>query len=235
MKVTQTQQLLNRKESKKGKWWLDNEYKRRSNRDITGFCGWQTIVDLADDMQDVWGEEYGALIAALMEGGFRISEVCQSEFAGLRGKNIKVATVEGRKILHFDRCLILKKYTRGEPQMTKVGKTYPDRRRKPEDERQRDFVVPLSDGLAPRLVDYAKSFSADDFLFPFSRKVAYNKLVKVNPDFWCHRVRSERAHQLAEERGWDYARLMLFFSWVDAQTAMSYTHPGWQVQAKTWW
>ena len=81
-------------------------------------------------------------------------------------------------------------------------------------ERIRIIPIPMDEPLVRYMIDWVESCESE-ILFPRSRSWAYKQIRKVDPNWWPHRFRSERACQLVVEYGYRVSDLMKWFNWSD--------------------
>lgn len=184
------------------------------------FVGWSYLVKLVERARDLGGLQLAAFVAALFEGGWRISEVVESrhgtyaEVTGLKPENIRV--YEGRGMLRFVDVVVEKKYSKlkGSGYVCHETGKHVDRFGRPKsgvwDESHRHFAterrkgeevkrscpVPLFEPLIPPILEYKDKVAEGDYLFPFDRFKAWRYIVKIDPEVWPHWFRSQRASQL---------------------------------------
>ena len=212
-------------------YWATHEFHRRSCIDLErkSFCGWNVLVDLikaCDDPARYNPADYfhlkerdKALIAALFLTGGRCSEVIR-----LRKKmfNITDGWVEVRHmpvLKHFRKI----KDANGETVETKRKQT------------TREFAFRRQEPLAEILVNWI-DLNTQDYLFPSNhlghKHLSYTRTYQIVTeicnrtgfDGWPHRLRSERASQLASEYGFKLQTIMDFFGWKSISVAKEYVH-----------
>lgn len=91
-------------------------------------------------------------------------------------------------------------------------------------EKEKDFIklmVPYIDNLKP-----------GDFLFPISRKHAYNIVRRFKDDLFPHYFRHLRCSHLATLYGFSSADLRQYTGWTDDKPSAKYVHLNWQDVAK---
>lgn len=211
-------------------YWSNHTYHRRAVIDLDGksFCGWnriQRMIDACGSKDRYNPYDYGycsdrdkTLIAATFLLGCRIGETVRLQKSMIR---IADGWVYCEKIPLLKRWRYVGKPVAG-------GRT----KRLPA---TRDFVFPASEQFTPYL-EYWLS-QADDYLFPSRfrnqrRFLSINRAWQIIEDAakrarfncWPHRIRSERASQLAKEYGWKEMELMRFFGWKTQKEAMRYVH-----------
>jgi hypothetical protein len=61
-----------------------------------------------------------------------------------------------------------------------------------------------------------------EYLFPYKYNWLYKYVTKDSPMWWPHRLRAEKASQLAVEYGYDVIQLMQWFGWKRMETPLKY-------------
>lgn len=136
----------------------------------------------------------GALFATLFQSGARISEALDFHSDMFK----RVETPEGPQIIIYG-AKVLKKH---EPTI-------------------RNIPIPLHEKLVAPMMNWVEE--KNGFLFSgVTREQAYWWLVRTDPTWWLHRIRSERATQLVLEYGFTVADLMKFFNWSNPKEAIDY-------------
>ena len=139
-------------------------------------------------------EIVGSLIATLFETGCRVSEALLL--------NPKQFEVEEEWVMVY-----------GAP-VLKKGKVDPR-------SKLRNIPIPIDEPLVPYMIDWVDKCKTKK-LFPRSRIWAYRQIRKVDPEWWPHRFRAERATQLVVEYGFNVPKLMRWFNWSDTKTPTNY-------------
>ena len=231
----------------RGKHWLTTPYHRRSvANDVRGFSGWKRISSILNKLDRYVKErarsddlDIADCVAVMFTGGFRISEVVHAHLTdggevdtGLKKENIMVAFNDkaGRKQLIFDNVYTLKKYRKSDPVLTKDGhRRYRTIERTMGNKAWRTAGVELFEPFVPRILGFTESVGRGDYLFPsLTRQRVYQIVTKVEPAFWPHRFRAERASQLVEDYGWSVDDLMRWFRWTNYETGLAYAAGDWQ-------
>ncbi len=215
-------------------YWATHEYHKRSVEDLElkKFCGWKALLAMIEEVKNkdryslndyyYCSERDASLIATTFETGGRISEVLQ-----LKSEMFKIDDAW----VQVDMPL-LKRYRKHRKRDKESGKTITTT--KPI-QSTRKFVFPRREPLAEFVVQWV--WEREDYLFPSFRKSklpylspvrAYQIIVelgeRIGLDMWPHRLRSERASQLAIEYKWDLEKLLRFFQWKSSDMAMRYAH-----------
>lgn len=165
---------------------------KRGSANILHFCGWSALGNL---VKDAPSEETAALIATTFETGCRISEALglkPSQFV----REDDYITVYGIEVLKISKKLPLA-------------------------QRRRNVPISLEDPLVPTMMNYVNNCSSEK-LFSYNRWKAYREIRKTNPAWWPHRLRGERACQLAMEHRFTVPDLQKFFGWVSTATPTIY-------------
>lgn len=210
-------------------YWATHKYTRRAIIDLKtqSFCGWNRIQQLttAADQdgryrsadQPHLAARDRALVVATFKLGTRIGETVQ-----LRRSMIRLD--DGW--VYCEGVPLLKRW-RYRGAATRGGETQ-------RLHASRDFVFPKSEPLTRELVEWLGK--TDDYLFPSSAtgrqhlstirayQVIIDLAARTGFDCWPHRLRSERASQLAAEYKWRELELMRFFGWETEKQARLYAH-----------
>lgn len=180
-------------ETKRLGYWSIRDYVRRGSADVPTFCGWKTLENLVKSAER---EMVSGLMATLFLTGCRVSECLD-----LRAEMFRVD--EGWVRVYG--APVLKKGKSAEPQ-----------------DRIRNIPIPISEPLVPYMLEYIDSRANHNDLFPYGRRWAYKWIKKVDPNWWPHRFRAERASQLVIEYGFNVPKLMKWFSWSDPKVPTRY-------------
>jgi len=84
----------------------------------------------------------------------------------------------------------------------------------------RNFPINKDEALVEPWLDELQYVRED--LFSRSRQWAWEKIVEVDPNWWPHRFRSERASQLVKDYKWNVPQLLQWFGWSSVKEASSY-------------
>lgn len=167
---------------------------KRGAKDVSTFCGWNTLEELVNNAPS---KEVAGLIAVLFESGCRISEALS-----LKPDQFVIEDdwlmIYGAKVL---------KKPRGSPATT----------------RRRNIPIPLNEPLMSTVTDYVNNCTTNK-LFNKSRVWCWQQIVKTDPAWWPHRLRSERCCQLVIEYRFSVPRLMKWFNWNSADVAVEYVN-----------
>jgi len=197
-------------------YWVTHEYKRRSVKEITHFCGWDYLLDLITDCKN---DRDKALISLLFCTGGRVSEVLL-----LERKNFQFT--QSREFIIIVGMPILKRYkkigvTKDEVTLKKKWKTKKELA-------YRTFPIKWSEPLTPYFTDYV--LNREGKIFDISRIRVYQIVRELNKDIYPHWFRSQRASQLASEyKSFDFQKIMQFFGWQSIEAGLRYSHLGWKV------
>lgn len=183
-------------------------------RDITEFCGWDRLLEIADKAGKIKSRVYSseflqALVAALFETGGRVSEVLS-----LKPENFDLGPDPDFVIVKG--MLVLKRKKKGKAPILGSGIPF------------RSFPIKRTDPLWPYLERWIKKCKPGERLFPISRSKTFLLVRGLGKDLYPHWFRSQRASQLAFDYGWGVGQLMEFFAWTHMGTALKYTHHGWK-------
>jgi len=191
-------------------WWADHTYHKRSCRDqkgqpkdFFGFIGWKKLVPLVKSLE---GETQDAFVVGFFTGG-RANEILllQPRMFRVREKTIRVV---------------------GMPAFRKVRwKHYEDGYMG-----YRNFSINRAEPLTDLLVDLVERKKENRPLFDFKYGKLYRLIADIRKEegenhgpWWVHRLRAERASQLAEDYRASTYMLKEYFKWSRDET------PNWYV------
>lgn len=174
-------------------WWATHDFEKRGAKDVLTFCGWTTLENLVKSANSPM---VAGLMATLFQTGCRISE-CLS----LRPE---MFIVEEKRVRLYG-VPVLKKSVSAEAR-----------------DRIRTITMPRSEPLVPYMLAWLNERKGQKKLFPYGRRWAYNSIKKVNPKWWPHRFRAERASQLVIEYGFRVPQLMQWFNWSEPKVPTQY-------------
>lgn len=175
--------------------------RKRGHNIVTNFCGWKTLEEYIDKCPS--RELQGYVAASTLTGG-RISEVL-----AYRPEMFTTGyTQSGAPVIKCNGLPVLKK-----PQSAAPIK------------RTRTIMIPAKEPLVSHLdhiIGVAKREKRPRLFSWKDRTYVWRLVTKVDPQWWPHRFRTERASQLVAEYGFDVALLMKFFNWDKAEEAVGY-------------
>lgn len=90
-----------------------------------------------------------------------------------------------------------------------------------EENKFRQVPMLKSDKLVQSMVDWVDEVE-EGRLFPYKYDWLYKKVREVDPDWWPHRFRAERASQLAIEKNLSVPELMKWFGWSSEEMPTHY-------------
>ena len=218
-------------------YWATHEYERRAVIDLDGksFCGWNQLlrlIEAANDKDRYSVLEYPylssrdkSLVATTFLTGSRIGEVVMMRKSMFRSDD---------RWIYCEKVPLLKRwrYVGGNVKKRKAAGEEIKTKSIPA---TRDFCFPRTEPLSDYLTYWLSE--AEDYLFP-SRfhnhknhiggvrawQIINDLAKRIGFDCWPHRLRSERASQLATEYGWRVEDLMRFFGWKTTGMAIRYAH-----------
>jgi len=179
---------------------------KRGRSAVSHFCGWP---ELTRFMSKCRTPIMGALFATLFLTGCRISEVLEMK--------PEMFIREPKRIMIY-----------GVPVLKKRGKSI------------RSVPVPYHEKLVLPMMDWVDNCEYEYLFWDIDRVVktsqkkfmkipgvpsrynVYAWILKTDPAWWPHRIRSERATQLAVEYKYTVRDLMQFFYWSKPDVAMDY-------------
>lgn len=177
-------------------YWASHDFEKRSSFSVKYFCGWNILLSLINKCS-TWIER--GLIGALFETGGRASEILSlttDQFVD-QGRYVEVL---GMVVL------------------------------KQTDEQFKFRNVPMlkSEPLLAPLMEWVNDVRerGGGRLFPYKYDWLYKHVVDIDPDWWPHRFRAERASQLVREKKFTILDLMKFFMWKKETMATHYARLG---------
>ena len=208
--------------------WADHKYRRRSVKPdedstikdfvIKTFCGWSTLERYINQPKEVIHKALRAI--AFCTGG-RATEVLSlqdSQFS-FEVKRMTDITQNGEVISHPVKFIIVS----GMPvlkQSTLVFRSFPIRQDEPATKWMLAWLAirrqQLEEGKGIKWSD------GSERLFPFGYDWMYKWITKDAPNWWPHRLRAERASQLAIEYNYSVPRLMTWFKWESSDMPTHY-------------
>ena len=173
-------------------YWSIHDFVKRGAKDVPTFCGWNTLEKLIKSADQ---PIVAGLMATLFQTGCRVSECLslRTEMFQVNGERVRIYGVP-----------VLKKGKKADPR-----------------DRIRSITMPISEPLVPYMLKWVREREGRK-LFPYGRKWAYARIKKVNPDWWPHRFRAERASQLVIEYGFRVTQLMRWFNWSEPKVPTQY-------------
>lgn len=222
-------------------WWATHPYQRQSVASIRTFCGWSTLQQLMATithpiMKDV-------VIAGFKTGG-RINAVLALETEMFKVEKDKIVVSNMPLLKRWKKtdvtieCIRCGEFnTRYTVECKQCGANliYGGKKHyvtKKLDVKRADFFWPRTEPCNDVLMERVKV--SDGLLFPspykkgrsYTRDWAYKLLQEAGETMgitlWNHWLRSQRAHQLVVDYGFEDGDLMNYFGWLKAETARPY-------------
>lgn len=173
---------------KKYSWWDDHEYVRRSV--ANNFYKRMEPDDLLL-MVNTLPQTTKELFCVAYETGGRANEVLS-----LKPEQFQVDKKQG--VVVINRMMVEKLRNKGD----------------------RTFPIKLGSPYTTTVMELVNKTKKGEPLFEFGYDWMYNKIRNINKeendthgDWWCHRIRAEKASSLVIDYGFDVFSLMKFFGW----------------------
>jgi len=220
--------------------WGDNSVLKRKlerssvEKDVKQFCGWDTMNKIVECAQAVGSYPLrdAGFVATTFECGARVTEA-------LLSKPTMFSVVKGcvPKLILVENMPLLKRYKKLSDFLDELG----HKRYKTEKvNATRDLSFRVDEPLVRPMILWVTHAIENkyEWLFPspyktgepLSRKWAYQLIqrigVKLNMNLYPHRLRAERASQLAVEYDFREASLLEWFQWQRWETAKKYAKFG---------
>lgn len=198
-------------------------YKRSCNKDLHRFCGWNTLLKVINTVD----ERTANLFMTLFLTGGRISEVLMmnkdsfeigEEFIDVTGMRVLKKYNLIQQNFDFEKDLLPSPWYKYKAiYVSKLRREY------------RNFPIKRSEPLTPRFEKFLDTLTEKEKLFPFKYGTGYRLITNIqkekgekNGPWWPHRLRGERATQLASEYNFNTYKLKSFFEWSQDVTPLSY-------------
>ena len=178
-------------------WWDDHEYVRRS---VVNDFYKRTDPDRLLSMVNTLPQMTKELFCVAYETGGRANEVLS-----LKKEQFEVNEKKG--VIIVNRMMVEKLRKRGD----------------------RTFPILLSSPYAETILELVNRTKIGEPLFEYGYDWMYKKIRNINKgegdthgDWWCHRIRAEKASSLVIDHGFDVFSLMSFFGWKRTEMPIFY-------------